>query len=254
MPAPVTPEELETARFLAVEAGRRTLRWFRRTELEVATKSDGTVVTEADHDAESYLRTELQARFENDGIVGEEHGRFEGSSGRWWVIDPIDGTTGFALGVPLYATLLASYDDEGARVGVIALPAVEEVVSAGRGIGCWWNGQRCRVAEGSELRGSLLTTSGFSYWSDGQLAGVRSEGCRLRTWGDGYGYAMVATGRAHAMVDPVAALWDLAPMPVILDEAGGRFSDLAGRPVPDSGNGLATNGLVHERLLAVLAP
>ena len=172
-----------------------------------------------------------------------------GRTGRTWVIDPIDGTKAFAQGVPLFATLLALIDDHGPAVGVICLPALDECVWAGRGRGTSWDGVPCHVSSRTGLKESYVCTSGLSYWPDRALAKVRAAGARIRTWGDAYGYALVATGRAEAMVDPECFDWDVAPMSVIVTEAGGRFSDTAGLNDWRRGSAVATNGILHEDLL-----
>ena len=135
-------------------------------------------------------------------------------------------------------------------MGVIYLPALDECVWAGRGRGAYWNGVPCRVSEHAELDGAYLCTSGLTYWPDPVLERVRAAGARVRTWGDAYGYALVATGRAEAMVDPECFDWDVAPMPVIMAEAGGRFSDTSGGHEWNRGSAAGTNGLLHEDLLA----
>jgi histidinol phosphatase-like enzyme (inositol monophosphatase family) len=210
-------------------------------------------VTEADRAAERYLREEIARRFPDDTIVGEEEADRTGTSGREWIIDPIDGTKAFTHGVPLYCNLLAVNDADGPAIGVINLPALGETVYAGRGLGCFDNGEPARVSDRDRVRGSYLSSSGYDYWPIDLLLGVREAGFQLRTWGDGYGYALVATGRIEAMVDPEVARWDVAAMPVIMGEAGGRYSDFAGTDDIASGTGVATNGLVHDELLALLA-
>lgn len=237
---------------LAREAGQLTLRWFRSADLGVDRKGDGTPVTEADRGAERLVRERLAATYPDDEVIGEEEPDTEGSSGRRWIIDPIDGTKAFTHGVPLYSTLLAVEDEHGPAVGVIDLPALGETVWAGRGHGCWAGTEPAHVSRRDRLAGSYLTTSGFDHWAEDVLLAVRRSGMAMRTWGDGYGYALVATGRVEAMVDPVAARWDLAAMPVLIGEAGGRFSDLSGDERSDGGNGVATNGLLHEDVLALL--
>lgn len=225
---------------LARQAGELTLKWFQHDDLVVDTKGDGTPVTQADRAAERFLRRELARRFPRDGILGEEDGEDVGASGRRWIIDPIDGTKPFTHGVPLYSNLLALLDDQGPAVGVINLPALGLTVAAGRGLGCFANGQRTRVRQQPDqgVAGSMIMTSGIETWSATQIEALHRAGGRLRTWGDGYGYALVAWGRVDAMVDPIAALWDLAPMPVILEEAGGHFSNLNGDNDPAGGNGI----------------
>jgi len=245
---------LEEAVALARAAGRVTLRWFRADNVIVDRKGDGTPVTDADRAAERFVREQLAATHPDDSVIGEEEPDTRGSSERRWIVDPIDGTKAFTHGVPLYSTLLAVEDEHGPAVGVIDLPALGETVYAGRGLGCFCNDVAARVSPRDQLPGSYLTTSGFDYWDEHALVAVRHSGLQMRTWGDGYGYALVATGRVEAMVDPVAARWDLAAMPVIIGEAGGRFTDLRGEPRTDGGSGLATNGALHDAVLALLQP
>ncbi len=252
MAAPVEPELLEEAVTLARLAGDLTLRYFRSAGLQVDSKSDGTPVTAADRGAERLLREELARRHPDDGILGEEEPELSGVSGRRWILDPIDGTKAFTHGVPLYTNLVALEDDDGIAVGVINVPALGETVYAARGLGCFCNGAPARVNDRAELAGSYLTCSGLGSWNDDAYLAVKRSGIHLRTWGDGYGYMLVATGRVEAMVDPVAELYDLAPVPVIIDEAGGRFTDLTGGEGPGGGSALATNGQLHDELLAVL--
>lgn len=250
---------------LVRDAGDLTLQWFRSQTLAVERKDDGTPVTEADRAAERFLRVELERRFPDDGIIGEEEDERAGTSGAVWVIDPIDGTKAFARGVPLYSNLVARYDGDGCQLGVINLPALGETVFAGRGLGCHHRladgtHERPRVSRHPTLEGGALCTSGLGPWSPERLAAVDRSGALLRTWGDGYGFALLATGRIEAMVDPQVAVWDLGPLPVLVSEAGGRFTGLDGGPSPtdlDPGRthaAVATNGLVHDEVLAILAP
>lgn len=238
---------------LARRAGEFTLDYFRSDNLGVDHKRDGTEVTDADRGAERLVREYLAHRHPDDEIRGEEEGIAPGASGRVWFIDPIDGTKAFVHGVPLYTNLIAVYDSDGPLVAVVNIPALDECVYAGRELGCFSDGVTCRVSDRAETRGAYLTTSGFDYWPEGWLSGVRAGGFQLRTWGDGYGYALVATGRVEAMVDPIAAPWDLAPMPLLIGEAGGRFTDAAGGPGIDAGSGVATNGRLHEAVLGALS-
>lgn len=253
MPPAVDANLLDEAVELARAAGRLTLRWFRSGELVIDRKSDGTPVTQADRAVERFLRERLSELHPDDGVIGEEEDDEVGISPRRWIIDPIDGTKAFTHGVPLFSTLLAVEDEHGPAVGVIELPALGETVYAGRGLGCYDNGERVSVSLRDRIRGSYLATSGFDGWPDQTVGAVIASGMFLRTWGDGYGYALVATGRVEAMVDPVAARWDLAAMPVIIGEAGGRFTDLSGVARSDGGNGLASNGVLHDELLALLS-
>ncbi len=237
-------------------AGALTQTWFRSPTLTVDTKDDGSPVTVADTSAEQLIRSAILDAFPNDEVMGEEFGTSErdnATSGRRWIIDPIDGTKSFTAGVPLYSNLLAVVDDGVPVLGIINLPALSETVSAVVGLGAWCNGERCQVSNRSGLDGAYVMTSGVAYWPKGGLDRLADAGTVVRTWGDAYGYALVATGRAEAMIDPLANVWDIAPIGVILDEAGGRFTDLAGTPRIDGGNGIGTNGLVHDSLLAEIA-
>lgn len=234
----------------AREAGELTLEHFRSADLEVIAKSDGTPVTVADQGAERLLRERIEVDHPDDAILGEEEAPVEGTSGLQWILDPIDGTKAFTHGVPLYSQLVAVVDEHGPLVGVINLPALGETVWAGRGLGCFLDGRPVRVGDRAGLEGSYCMTSGFGgAWTTEMFRAATDGGVHLRTWGDGYGYALVATGRAEAMVDPVANAWDLAPMPVIIAEAGGTFTSLDGRPGHDHGSGLATNGVTHDAWL-----
>ena len=237
---------------LARLAGELTLGYFRSSSLAIDVKIDGSPVTHADRRAERLIREELELRHPADGIVGEEEGIKYGESGRRWFVDPIDGTIAFTRGVGTYTNLLALEDEEGIALGVINAPALGETVYAARGLGCYWNGTRARVSETEDLAESYLTTSAFDNWEEAALLAVKRAGVQLRTWADGFGYALVATGRVDAMTDMEAESYDIAPMSVILSEAGGRFSDLTGVQRHDGGSALATNGRIHEALLSLL--
>jgi histidinol-phosphatase len=253
MPAPPVDRDLvDFASDLARRAGALSLQWFGSSSLHIATKTDGSPVTEADLAVERLLRDEIAAAFPDDAVLGEEEADRPGSSGRTWIVDPIDGTKAFSRGVPLYANLLAYEDEHGPAVGVINIPALGETVSAGRGLGCHHNGVRCQVSPTATLEASYATTSGLDVWPEAMLRRMLGSPVRLRTWGDGYGYLLVATGRVEAMIDPVVAPYDIAPMRTILPEAGGRFSDLRGIDRADGGSGIATNAVLHDAFLALL--
>jgi histidinol phosphatase-like enzyme (inositol monophosphatase family) len=249
---PVDPHLVAEAVELAKLAGDVTLRWFRHHELAVDSKGDGTPVTQADREAERLIRAELTARYPDDGVLGEEEPETPGTSERRWILDPIDGTKAFTHGVPLYSNLLALEDEHGIAVGVINLPALGETVWAGRGLGCFANGIPAHVSTVATLDKAYVATSGLDAWADGMVDRVQSTGPTITTWGDGYGYVLVATGRIEAMIDPIAELYDLAPIPVILAEAGGRFTSLDGENDPGRGGGLGSNGLVHDALLTAI--
>jgi histidinol phosphatase-like enzyme (inositol monophosphatase family) len=249
---------LDEAVALTREAGELTLGWFDRPDLAVATKSDGTPVTEADRAAERLIRSRLADHHPDDAVLGEEEADVAGTSGLTWVIDPIDGTKAFTRGVPLYSNLLAVLDEHGPVIGVINLPALGTTVYAGRGLGCSRDGRPVHVSTRTDPAEAVLSTSGFSWWPEPALLGVKRAGYQLRTWGDGYGYAMVACGAIEVMIDPEVSLWDIAAMPVIIGEAGGRVSTLDGSvPVLEPGSQpsfVASNGLVHDHVIDALGP
>jgi histidinol-phosphatase len=251
-PPPVERSLLDDAVAIAREAGRSTLRWFRADDLAVERKGDGTPVTAADRHAESLVRTLVAEGYPGDGVLGEEEPETTGTTGRRWIVDPIDGTKAFTRGVPLYSTLLAVEDEHGVAAGVIVVPALDEIVWAGRGLGCFHDGRACRVSATADVADAYLTTSSYSHWPEPALLAARRSGMAMRTWGDGYGYLLVATGRMDAMVDPEVSPYDVAAMPVVLAEAGGRFTDLQGRDGYDGGSGLATNGVLHDEVRALL--
>lgn len=253
MPAPpVDRRLLDDAVAIAREAGRSTLRWFRTPDLAVERKVDGTPVTIADRTAEALVRDRIAEAHPDDGVLGEEEVERVGTSGRRWIVDPIDGTKAFARGVPLYTTLLAMEDEHGIAAGVIVVPALDEVLSAGRGLGCFHDGRPCRVSSVTSFDEAYLTASSYSHWPEAMLLAVRRSGMAMRTWGDGYGYLLVATGRMDVMVDPVVEPYDVAAMPVVLSEAGGRFTDLSGEPGFTGGSGVASNGVLHDDVLSLL--
>lgn len=248
-----TQEVLEQAIELTKAAGELTLQWFGQSDLEIETKVDGSPVTQADRAAEAFIRDELSRRFPDDAIVGEEFPDTPGSSGRTWLIDPIDGTKSFAHGVPMFATLVAVSDEDGPAVGVVGVPALDEMVWAGRGLGCYHDGAPTSVSGVGTLDASCLTTSGFEYWPEDRFSAIAGSGALIRTWGDGYGYVLLATGRVEAMIDPGLNPWDVAPMNVVVPEAGGTITSFSGEDRPGSGDVIASNGSVHQDVLNLVA-
>jgi histidinol phosphatase-like enzyme (inositol monophosphatase family) len=240
---------LEFAVDLARGAGEITLQYFRQKP-ETSTKSDGSYVTIADREVESYLRKRIGERFPDDGILGEEEGELQGTSGRRWILDPIDGTFAFVHGVPLYGVLIAVEIEGEMKVGVVNIPALGEIVSAAKGLGCFLNGEAACVSKTAGLKDALLLSTSF-----GRVTELLQERARVsRTWGDCYGYVLVATGRADVMLDPVMNLWDCAPLLPIMEEAGGTFTDWRGVRTVDGGNAVATNGLLFEEVMSLIRP
>ena len=263
---PAIGSRLDTAIAAARAAAAETLRWFESERLTVSVKDDRSPVTQADLAAEAVLREQVLSVFPTDAFLGEESGRTPGSSGYEWIVDPIDGTKSFIRGVPLYATLVGCRHEGQGMIGVIAIPALDELVYAARGAGAWHirgagPPRPARVSTRNDLATSLVCSSDFTSFGKrtdaaaGDAARRRVENaCGIvRSWGDGYGYLLVATGRADLMVDPLLNAWDAAAVAVVVTEAGGRFSDWHGHASIDSGDGLATNGVVHEAALGLLA-
>ncbi|NLA37763.1 MAG: inositol monophosphatase [Actinobacteria bacterium] len=246
------PTDLAFARDIVRQAGEFTLRYFRSTDLTVDDKSDGSPVTAADRGAEQLLRELIAERFPDDTIQGEEFEDRVGTSGRTWIIDPIDGTKAFTRGVVTYTNLLYLEDETGPAVGIINIPALGEMVSAGRGLGAYLNDEPCHVNDRDDVPSAVLSCSGFDYWDPKMLMSLRDSGFQMRTWGDGYGYALVATGRIEAMVDPIINYWDIAPCTVIIPEAGGRFTTTDGTDDPALPSFVATNGVLHDAVIKAL--
>lgn len=246
---------LEFAVELAQGAGEITLRHFRNPP-RPERKADGSFVTAADRESEGFLRARIEERFPHDAIVGEEYGERAGSSGRRWILDPIDGTYSFVHGVPLYGVLLGLEVDEDPAIGVVNLPAIDEIVFAARGLGCFWNGRRAEVSKTAELKEALLLATDFGTcerYGFGEAAGrLQGEAQARRTWGDCYGHVLVATGRADVMLDPALAVWDSAALLPIVEEAGGTFTDWQGRRTIEGGNGISTNGLLLKRVMEIV--
>ncbi len=248
-------EILEFAVDLAWHAGHIALGYF-QTDVVADAKADGTPVTIADRETEQYLRSAIRERFPEDGLVGEEYGEDEGTGERAWVLDPIDGTKSFVRGVPLFGLLIGVTIERRPVVGVMHFPALGETVAARQGGGCFWNGRRVSVSQETELSSALVSLSEVP--EPGSEAAstldplLRRVGVR-RTWGDCFGYSMVASGRAEIMVDPEANPWDLAAIQPIVQEAGGRFTSLDGRESIWSGSAVATNGHLHDEVLELLS-
>jgi histidinol phosphatase-like enzyme (inositol monophosphatase family) len=254
---------LELAVAAARKAGDLTLTYFQRDDLGVEIKSDDSPVTVADRGAEQLLRKEIAAAFPQDGILGEEFGEQAGTSGYRWILDPIDGTKSFISGVPLYGTLIGVEREGRSVVGVIHIPGLAETAYAATGAGAWYvNGgaepRRTYVSKKRELRESVFCTSEVRNFDrigrrdayDKLQAAARVS----RTWGDAYGYLLVATGRAEVMVDPMMHVWDCAALQPVIEEAGGTFTDWQGTPTIHTTQSIATNKAVLDEVLALVRP
>src|SRR5262245_14338130 len=242
------------------EAGRLTLRYFQQDNFQVERKSDASPVTIADRSAEQLLRERITAAFANDGVLGEELGTTKGSSGFTWILDPIDGTKSFISGVPFYGTMVGIEHEGRALAGLVFMPGLDEGVYASSGQGTWhFRGdnepQRCRVSTKARLADGLFLTSQVDSFAKRGAASafdaLQQAAYITRTWGDCYGYFLVATGRAEVMVDPIMNVWDAAAIQPIIEEAGGTFTDWQGNPTIHAGEGIATNGLLLEEVLSI---
>jgi len=253
-------DDLKLALELADETDSLTMRRFGAVDLRVHTKPDMTPATDADLDTEQMLRGRLAERRPQDSVFGEEFGGTREFSGRQWVIDPIDGTKNFVRGVPVWATLIALLIDGVPVVGVVSAPAL------GRR---WWASQgqsafssfgsatrRISVSGVRELDSASLSFSDLTTgWEGGRskFVDLTDAVWRMRGYGDFWSYCLVAEGAVDIAVEPEAKLWDLAPLDILVREAGGRFTNLAAQAGPHGGSAVATNGLLHDAVLARLA-
>lgn len=246
---------LDFAVEVAWHAGRVTLGYF-QTGVSAEFKADSTPVTAADRGAEQVARQLIEARFPADGIMGEEFGNTRSDAVRRWILDPIDGTKSFVQGVPLYGVLVALEEAGEPVLGVIHFPALSETVFAARGEGCWWNGRPARVSEVTRLEDAVLLTTDVDNMVARGYGDSWNQLCRrsrlVRNWGDCYGHALVATGRAEAMVDPELEAWDAAPLLPIVEEAGGVFTDFQGNCTHQGGQAISTNTALAAEIRSVL--
>ena len=255
-------DDLRFAHVLADAADDTTTSRFKALDLRVETKPDMTPVSDADRAAEELIRTTLGRARPRDAIVGEEFG-VQGNSRRKWVIDPIDGTKNFVRGVPVWATLIALMVDEEPMVGLVSAPALGRRWWAARGHGAWTGrslskASRCRVSDVSAIEDASFAYSDVLEWERaGRLEGFLdlNRTCwRTRAYGDFWSHMLVAEGAVDISSEPEVALWDLAALAVIVEEAGGRFTGLDGSPGPGSGSAMCSNGLLHDQALWFLAP
>ena len=255
MANPTLRDLLDVAMDAAYLAGRHTLAHF-NTGVAVDTKDDNTPVTVADREAEQILRRRIAASFPDHAILGEEAGATgqQTDAPYRWILDPIDGTKSFIAGVPLYGTLVGVEVAGRPAVGVIYLPALGDMIAAADGLGCQWNGRPCRVSDTKTFADAVVVTSSIlRCQARGPFFDDLAMRTRLqRTWGDAFGYALVATGRADIMLDPAMHPWDCAPMLPILREAGGRFADWQGNETIHGPDAFATNPALFDPLLSLM--
>ncbi|HEV2641710.1 MAG TPA: histidinol-phosphatase [Candidatus Elarobacter sp.] len=227
-------------------------------ELMVDVKSDGSPVTVADRGAEERARAWIERNFPDDGILGEEFGDVRPDARRRWIIDPIDGTKSFVRTVPLWGTLIAVTEGESVLAGCAYFPALGETVVAAPGAGCFWNGARCSVSTVDRLEAATIVVTDDRF-PEREARGVAwhrlvADAAVVRTWGDCYGYLLLATGRADVMLDDVVSPWDAAALYPIITEAGGVFTDWRGRATAFGGDVIATNAALAEGVRNILIP
>lgn len=246
---------LEAVATLAKLAGDFAMSHYGK-DLTVDVKKDGSPVTIADRGAEERARAWIERHFPQDGILGEEFGDVRPDARRRWILDPIDGTKSFVRRVPLWGTLVAVTEGESVLAGCAYFPAVTETVAAGAGEGCFWNGVRCHVSSTATIAESTVTITDdrFIERPDRAVAWrqLASKASIARTWGDCYGYLLVATGRADVMVDDIVAPWDAAALYPIVTEAGGSFTDWRGRATAFGGDIIATNAALAKPVRDIL--
>lgn len=239
----------------AWRAGRITLAYF-QTDIQAERKLDNTPVTVADRRSEECVRDLIRTRFPDHAILGEEFGEHGAGARYRWIIDPIDGTKSFLSGVPLYSVLIGLERDGETVLGVANFPALNEMAYAARGIGCFWNGRRARVSEINRLEDARVMTSEINLFAQTGRQDVWNALIERtyiqRTWGDAYGYVLVATGRAEVMLDPATSVWDCAALKPILEEAGGTFTDWQGVPTIHGRDSMATNQHLFQPIMTIL--
>ena len=261
---PTETSDLDLALRLADAADAITLARFRARDLVVETKPDHTPVSDADRTVETAVRDTLTRHRPHDGILGEEFGGdIAVTPGRRWIIDPVDGTKNFVRGAPIWATLIALQEDGDTVLGVVSAPALGRRWWAARAHGAWCGpsvraAQRCRVSAVAEIGDAFLSYSSLSGWErTGRLPGflgLTRDVARTRAFGDFFSHMLVAEGAVDISCEPEVSLWDLAALQVVVEEAGGRFTDLSGVARADGGSVVCTNGLLHDEALVRLVP
>lgn len=256
--------DLEIAKQLADLADSITLPRFGAANLKVDSKPDMTPVSDADIACEQQLRALLGTVAPEDAVLGEEFGGDAHFAGRQWVIDPIDGTKNFVRGVPVWATLIALLIDGHPVVGVISAPALGRRWFAAEGLGAYRQilptlsadeihaPERIAVSDITDLADASISFSSLEGWRDRGLRdnfiALTDDTWRLRGFGDFYSYCLLAEGAVDIAAEPEVSLWDLAPLALLVEEAGGRFTSLSGERGPHGGDALATNGHLHEEV------
>ena len=254
-------DDLALAHTLADISDAITLDRYQAQDLVVTNKPDNTPVTDADRAVETAIREALATHRQSDGLVGEEFGSDKGSSGRYWVIDPIDGTKNFMRGVPTWATLIAlvqvdAAGNEEVVVGIASAPALSRRWAAAKGHGATVNGKKISVSKVSSLTDASISYSDFVGWGERlePFQKMLANAWRTRGIGDFWSHMLVAEGAVDVAVEPSLAVWDMAALDIIVREAGGIFTNTAGQNGPFGGSGVSTNGLLHNAVITGLNP
>jgi histidinol-phosphatase len=272
-------DDLALAHALADLADAISLDRYQAQDLVITTKPDNTPVTDADRAVETAIREALATHRQTDGLVGEEFGSDKGTSGRYWVIDPIDGTKNFMRGVPTWATLIAlvQVDQSGVEeviVGIASAPALARRWSAAKGQGAFVrfnsgsidelsdefdassNEKKISVSKVSSLTDASISYSDFIGWGDRlePFQKMLANAWRTRGIGDFWSHMLVAEGAVDVAIEPSLALWDMAALDIIVREAGGTFTNTAGQNGPFGGSGVSTNGVLHNAVINGLNP
>lgn len=253
-------DDLRLAHVLADAADDISLRRFRALDLNVDTKPDLTPVSDADRAVEEALRGILTRGRPRDAVLGEEYG-LTGNSSRCWVVDPIDGTKNYVRGAPVWATLVALLEGNRPVVGLVSAPALNRRWWASHGSGTWSGrslakATRCAVSGVTKLPDASLSFSSLHGWEEKELLGpflsLTRDVWRTRAYGDFWSHVMVAEGTVDIAAEPELSLWDAAPLPLLLEEAGGRATGLDGQPFVDGGTLVCTNANLHDAVLTQL--
>jgi histidinol-phosphatase len=241
--------DLEFATSLADIADKLALDRFGAADLLVETKPDLSPVTEADKAIEQALRERIAAERPGDSVLGEEGGA-SGEGDRRWILDPIDGTRNYSRGIPIFATQIALEVDGEVELGLVSAPALGHRWWAERSKGAFRDGVSISVSRATKLEDAVVSFE----LSEGieRLAPLAERAWHARSFGDFWQHMLVAEGCVDVAIDPAVKIWDCAPLKIIVEEAGGKFTDLAGRAVIDGGSGVSTNGLLHAEALAAL--
>jgi myo-inositol-1(or 4)-monophosphatase len=248
---------LEVAVNAAIEAGKTTLKYFRSPSLIISAKEDSSPVTAADKESEEIIRRNVKKHFPAHGIIGEEYGETIGADPVKWIIDPLDGTKTFVRGVPFYGVLIGIEVDGEIEAGVVHMPALNETYYARKGNGSFLNNQRIEVSKVADLEGAtfLITSSSDALLDNEKRTGylaIQKRAQRQRGMGDCYGHMLVASGRAEIMLDARMHPWDCAALKIIVEEAGGMFTDWNGNKTIYGESAVSVNAALSSKVQNLL--